>query len=138
MRWTPDQQRTTPQVRHAALHPGNEGWLSVGAANHIHEFGDLAALIGLVAGGDRMLDAVGDVVAQDFLLDPAQRGFCRRDLRHHVDAIAVVRDHPGETADLALNSLQPFQAGRLDLVAHMPIYPPRVYNSRGRRGGWRK
>jgi P-type Cu+ transporter len=23
-------------VRHAALHPGNEGWLSVGAANHIH------------------------------------------------------------------------------------------------------
>ncbi len=43
--------------------------LSVGAANHIHEFGDLAALIGLVAGGDRMLDAMGDVVAQDFLLD---------------------------------------------------------------------
>jgi P-type Cu+ transporter len=71
-----------------------------------------------------MLDAMGDVVAQNFLLDPAQCGFRRRDLRHHVDAIAVVLDHPGKTADLAFNSLQPFQAGRLDLAAHMPHIPP--------------
>jgi len=39
---------------------------SVGAADQVHQFGDLAAMIGLVAGGDRMLDAMGDVGAQDF------------------------------------------------------------------------
>jgi hypothetical protein len=28
-KWTPDQQRTTPQLRRAALHPGHAiGWLS--------------------------------------------------------------------------------------------------------------
>ena len=54
-----------------------------------------------------MLDSMGDMVAQDFLLDPAQRGLCRRDLRHHVDAIAIVLHHSGEATDLALNSFQP-------------------------------
>ncbi len=71
-----------------------------------------------------MLDAMGDMVAQDFLLDPAQCCLRRRDLRHHVDAITVVLDHPGEAADLAFNSFQPFQAGGLDLGAHWVHIPP--------------
>lgn len=51
------------------------GCLPVGAADHVHQFGDLATLVGLVAGRNRVLDAMGDMVAQDFLLDPAQRSF---------------------------------------------------------------
>ena len=42
------------------------------AAEHVHQFGDLAALIGAVAGRDRALDAMRDMIAQDFLLDAAQ------------------------------------------------------------------
>jgi len=48
-------------------------WLTIGAADHVHQFRDLAALVGLVARRDRVLDAMDAVVAQDFLLDPAQR-----------------------------------------------------------------
>jgi hypothetical protein len=48
---------------------------SVGAAYHVHQFRDFPALAGLVARRDRVLD----VVAQDFLLEPAQRAG-RRDL----------------------------------------------------------
>jgi hypothetical protein len=47
------------------------GRLPVRAADDVHQLGDLAALVGLVARGDGMLDAMGDMVAQDFLLDPA-------------------------------------------------------------------
>ena len=49
-----------------------------------------------------MLDAVRDMVAQDFLLDPAQGGARRRNLRDHVNAITVILDHAGEAANLAL------------------------------------
>jgi hypothetical protein len=53
-----------------------------------------------------MLDAMGDMVAQDFLLDSAQRRLRRGDLGHHIDAIAIVLHHSGEAADLAFNSFQ--------------------------------
>src|SRR5882757_6051351 len=97
---------------------------SVGAADHVHQFRDLAALVGLVARRDRVLDAMGDMVAQDFLLDPAQRRPRRRDLRDDVDAVAVVLHHAGEAANLALYPVQPFQDGSLDLLAHAPNIPP--------------
>jgi hypothetical protein len=71
-----------------------------------------------------MLDAMGDVVAQDFLLDPAQRRLCRCYLRHHVDAIAIVLHHSGEAADLAFNSFQSPQTRGLDLCAHSDHIPP--------------
>src|SRR5712671_4716967 len=97
---------------------------SIGAAYHIHQFRDLAALVGLVARGNRVLDAMGDMVAQDFLLDPAQRRPRRPDLGDDVDAVAVVLDHTGEAADLARYPVQPFQDGSLDLRAHVPNIPP--------------
>ena len=37
--------------------------LPVGSADHVHQLGHLATLIGLVAARDRMLDAVRDMVA---------------------------------------------------------------------------
>jgi hypothetical protein len=62
---------------------------SVGAAYHVHQFRDFPVLVGLVPRRDRVLDAMGDMVAQDFLLDLAQRRPCRRDLRDDVDAGAT-------------------------------------------------
>ena len=45
--------------------------LAIGAPDHVHQLGDLAALVGLVAGLDGVLDAMGDMVTKDFLLDAA-------------------------------------------------------------------
>lgn len=70
-----------------------------------------------------MLDAMGDVVAQHLLLDPAQRGPHRRDLRDDVDAVAVVLDHPGEAAHLALDPAQALLTGSLDVFSHTAYIP---------------
>jgi hypothetical protein len=63
---------------------------AVGATCDIHQLGDLAPLAGLVAGGDRILDAVGDMIAQNLLFGTPQRGAHHRDLGDDVDAIAVL------------------------------------------------
>ena len=52
------------------IHP-----LPVGAADHFHQLDDLAALLCLVAGRDRPLDAMGHVIAQNLLLDAANLFF---------------------------------------------------------------
>ena len=75
----------------------------------VDQFADLAALVGLIAGGDRVLDAMRDVIAQDLLLDAAQRGAHRGNLRHDVDAVSVLFDHPGESARLPLDALEPIE-----------------------------
>jgi hypothetical protein len=90
----------------------------VGATYDVHQLGDLAPLRGLVAGSDRILDAVRDMIAQDFLFGPPQGGAHGRDLGDDIDAVAVVLDHAGEAADLPLDPLQPLEAGCLDLFAH--------------------
>ena len=82
------------------------------------------ALIGLVAARDRVLDAMGDVILQHLLLDPAQRGAHRRDLRDDVDAVAVLLDHLRQAADLALDPAQPFLTGCLDVFPHAAYIPP--------------
>ena len=59
-------------------------------SDHRHQLRDLLALVGFVAARDCVLDAMGDVVLQNLFLDPAQRGAHRRDLRHDVDAVAIL------------------------------------------------
>ncbi len=103
--------------------PEYRAGLPVGAADHIHQFCDLAALIDLVARRDCVLDAMGDVVAQDLLLEPAQRRAHGGHLRHHVDAIAVVLDHAGESAHLALDPAETFQARGLGFRLHVRYIP---------------
>ncbi|MGY2811667.1 transposase-like protein [Bradyrhizobium sp. USDA 4506] len=78
------------------------------APDYVHQLGDLAPLVGLVAGRDRMLDAMRHMIAQHLFLDAAQRRARGRDLRHHVDAIAVVLDHGGQSADLTFDPFEPF------------------------------
>ena len=46
----------------------------------------------------------------NFLFHPAQRGAHRGDLRHDVDAIALVLDHAGEPAHLAFDAVESFAA----------------------------
>ena len=93
-------------------------------AHHVHQFGDLAPLVGLVAALDRVLDAMRDVIAQDFLLDPAQRSAHGADLRHDVDAIAVVLDHAGEAPHLAFDAVEPLERRRLAVLCHDVYIPP--------------
>src|ERR1700730_9660204 len=96
---------------------------SVCAADDLHQLGDLAPLGALVARGNGFLNAVGDMVAQDFLLGASQRGAHRRDLGDDVDAVAILLNHAREATNLPLDPLQPFEAGCLDVLAHASYIP---------------
>src|SRR5687767_3085126 len=80
---------------------------AVSTRKDVDQLADLATLVGLIAGGDRVLDAMRDMIAQDFLLDPAQRGAHRGNLRDDVDAVAVFLDHAREPPRLPLDALEP-------------------------------
>ena len=82
----------------------------MGSRQHIDQLVHLAALLTAVTVGDRVLDAVADMILQNLLLDPPQRSAHRRDLREDVDAIAVALDHAGDSADLALDSIETAKA----------------------------
>jgi hypothetical protein len=47
-----------------------------------------------------------DMVAEHLLLDLAERGAHRPDLRDDVYAVAVVLDHAGDAADLAADAVE--------------------------------
>jgi len=83
---------------------------TVGPRQHFDQLVDLAPLLTPVSAGDRVLDAVLDMVFQDFLLDPPQRRAYRRDLRDDVDAVAVTLDHAGDPAHLALDPVEATKA----------------------------
>jgi P-type Cu+ transporter len=78
-----------------------------------------------------VLDAMSDVVAQDFLLGASQRRAHRRDLRDDVDAVAVVFHHAGKPAHLPLDALQALEARRLDVLAHAGYIPPTGIRCKG-------
>ena len=56
-----------------------------------------------------MLDAMADVLPENFLFEAPQRGAGRRDLRHDVDAVAIVLDHAGEAANLSFDPVEALQ-----------------------------
>jgi hypothetical protein len=102
---------------------GCAAWRTVRPADDGHQLRDLFPLVRLVTAGDRVLHAMRHVIAQHFLLDTTQRGAHRRNLRDDIDAIAVLIDHPGETADLTLDPAQAFLTGCLDVLAHADYIP---------------
>jgi hypothetical protein len=71
-----------------------------------------------VAADDGVLDTVRDVVTQNFFLDPSQRGARGRDLRDDVDAVPIILEHAGETADLTLDAAQALQTGSFRILGH--------------------
>jgi hypothetical protein len=82
---------------------------AVASDQNIHQFRDLAALFLLVAACDCMFDAVGNVVPQDFFFNFAQRGTNGGNLRHDVDAIAVVFKHFRKPANLTFDTAKALQ-----------------------------
>lgn len=74
-----------------------------------------------------MFDAMRDVVPQDLFFNAAQRRSRRRDLRHDIDAVAIILDHARQPANLTFNSLQSFKARRLDFLSHEDLYTPIGY-----------
>src|SRR5207244_10604469 len=84
--------------------------LALAATENIHQLGHLLALLGGVAAGNGVLDAVGHVIAQDLLLDAPERRPHRRDLRDDIDAVAIVLDHAREPSHLAFDAAQALAA----------------------------
>lgn len=82
---------------------GIKGVLALSPAKYIHQFGNLAALISLVAGRNGMFNAVTDMIAQQFVFHPPKRGANGCDLGDHIDAIAILIHHSGQAAYLALD-----------------------------------
>jgi hypothetical protein len=97
--------------------------LPVGPADYGHQFRDLFPLIGLVAAGDRVFDAMRHVILQNLFFDAPQRGPHRRDLGDDVDAVAVLLNHFGQAADLALDPAEAFLTGCLDVFSHAAYIP---------------
>jgi hypothetical protein len=61
---------------------------------------------------------MGDVVAQQFLLDPAKRCPHCGSLRDHVETVAILGDHLGDAAHLALDPSEPLKTGLLGFFLH--------------------
>jgi hypothetical protein len=93
---------------------------SVGAAYDRHQLFDLTPLVRLVARGDRVLNAVTHMVAQDFFFQATQSSTHRSDLRYDVDAVPILLYHPAEASNLTFNALQAFGGGCLDVFPHVP------------------
>ena len=63
------------------------------------------------------------VIPQDLFLDTAKRGPHGRYLGHDVDAVAVLVDHFGQAADLALDPAEALLTGCLDVFSHAAYIP---------------
>src|SRR5579872_3816292 len=66
---------------------------------------------------------MGDVIGQDLLLGAAQRRAHGRQLGHDVDAIAIVFDHAGQSAHLALDTSEALEHRRLGSGLHSRYIP---------------
>src|SRR6202022_2016392 len=99
------------------------GRLPVSPTDYRHQFRYLFPLIGLVAARNRVFDAMRHVISEHLFLDAPERGTHGRDLRDDIDAIAVLVDHFGQAADLALDPAQAFLTGCLDVFSHAAYIP---------------
>jgi hypothetical protein len=84
---------------------------AIGPAEHFHQLGHLLTLLARVAARDRVLDAMGNVIAEHLLLDLAQGSAHRPDLCHDIDAIAVLIDHAADATHLPLDPVQALAYG---------------------------
>lgn len=56
--------------------------LAISAGYHVHQFSNLSPLFGTIARDDGVLNAISDMVAQDFLFGAAKRRTHCRANRH--------------------------------------------------------
>ena len=98
-------------------------------------------------GGVAVCDAVPDVTVEEAEADAVERTAHRGDLRQHVDAGALLRDHARQTAHLTVDSPEPVEhrdtigavarrgVGRSRLHASIVTYPWVVSSA---RDGWQR
>src|SRR4029450_434984 len=85
---------------------------------HFEQLVDLGLALALVAAMEGMRHAVLQMVAQRLLLDAVAPRTHGADLRRHVDAVAVLLDHAGDAAHLALDAAEPGKLGFLQSLIH--------------------
>ncbi len=99
------------------------------ALEDLNKLGDFTPLILCISRDDRMLNAMLDVIVQNFVLDFPQGSLNGLDLVDDIDAVSVTGNHARDTANLTLYAAQPDGGRFLDGISHVPycIYPYGVY-----------
>ena len=64
-------QATARMARFGGASIRKQAGLPIRPPHHIHELVDLAPLVGLISRSNRVFDAMRDMIAKDFLLDPS-------------------------------------------------------------------
>src|SRR5580658_7904419 len=100
------------------------------------QFLDLMTLLDHVARGESTRHTVRHVIPQHLFLDLVQRGADGIDLGQQIDAVAVLRDHALQAADLTLNPLQASDHGGLGRVMHPTLLRRRSLDTVPWRGIW--
>lgn len=90
----------------------------VGPLDHVHQFCHLLSLFIGIAAGNRMLNAMADMVFQHGFLNAPEGSLHRSDLRDDVDTVSLFLDHPRNPANLAFDFVQSLYAGRCCVVFH--------------------
>lgn len=80
---------------------------TIGTCYDVHQLNDLTSLLCPVSRGDGVLDAIGNMVLQDFFFRPSECRAHRSDLRDDVDAITIAFNHAGKAADLTFDPAEP-------------------------------
>lgn len=76
-----------------------------------------------------MLHTMPHMVLEDLLLNPAKSRADSPNLRHDIDAVAIVLHHLGDAPHLPFDPVQPLSHLGLDVLAHAPIYTPGGYEA---------
>jgi len=95
--------------------------------NDVHQLGYLLSLINFISRSERVLDTIRHMIPKDLFLDTPQSSADRHNLGYDIDAISVLLNHAGNTADLTFDPAQSFRARGFDFLAHTSLYPYRVY-----------
>src|SRR5262249_6513494 len=110
---------TTPSTSACASASDTQAWVSAPTAiEDFQEVVDLGLPVAFVAGMKGVRHAVLQMVAERLLLDAVERRADGADLRQHVDAVAVLLDHAGDTPHLALDAAKPGELGLLQSLIH--------------------
>ena len=108
-----------PSVKCKALNGKQGDWvLSVTASQNIYDFGDLFTLLSLISARDGMFHAMADVIAKNFLFSTAKCGPHGRNLRHYVNAVAILVNHARQASDLTFDAIETFLNGIFSFCMH--------------------
>jgi hypothetical protein len=85
--------------------PHERACLAPHPSEGVDKFGNFLPLFVLVAGHDRMVNAMRDMVFEDFVLDTRQGCANGPYLGNDVDTIAVILDHARDATHLAFDAV---------------------------------